>query len=479
MSDDRKPGSGAASDASRRSQNIDLSADAVQDLTPKREPAQPEQADSATPRVEAPAARKTEPRQGGSGSLAIGAGAVAGAIFGLLGSIVYQNVQKPPVTVADPRVAQVEAAIAAVEKKAVDAGEVEQRLAAAIKAADARAAAVEARAAAVEKNAQGLDQKAAALEQRTAAFDQKTAALEQRAAAAEQQAAAVVQPVDARLKAAEARFAAAQEATASLNKKVDLLAQIEPPKLDLKPIIGKVEELERAIGSTAARVTLGGDAAAGFDGRIKGVEAAVKGLDASDKALETTVKGVESRIAALAQPRPVETGGAILAVAGHVRRALEAGTPLGPLSAALGALGVTDAARQPLAVYAQAPAPRPAGLADFYADLAAKAPKPAAPPAPPKSDGILERVTSGLLSQVEVRKVGVSAAPDATGLAGAVRQRLLAGDLTGAVQLTGTLPADQQAAVKPFVDAANAYGAAFDALRKIEAEALAAVSRKG
>lgn len=484
MSDDKKPGSGAESDASRRLQNIDLTPDAVQDLTPgtARADAGPEESPrKEPPRNEPPAAAKPqEPASAGRGGIAVGAGAVAGAIFGLLGSIVYQNVQKPPVTVADPRVAQVEAAIAAVEKKAIEAGQIEQRLAAQIKAVDARAAGVESRAAGVEQKAQGLEQKAAALDQKAAALDQKAAALEQRAAAAEQQAAAVVQPVDARLKAAETRLAAAQEQTASLGKKIDLLAQIEPPKLDLKPVIGKVEELERAIASNAARMTLSSDATAGMDGRIKGVEAAVKGLEAGGKTLEATVKGVESSVTALRQPRPVETGGAILAIAGHARRALESGAPVGPLSAALGALGVADAARQPLAAYAQSPAPSPAALASLYAELAAKAPKPAAPAAAPKPEGgILDRVTSGLLAQVEVRKVGTSALPDATGLAPQVRQRLLAGDLAGAVQLTGSLPAEQQAAVKPFVDATNAYGAALDALRKIEADALAAVSRKG
>ena len=477
MSEDNKPVSGTAPDAPRRAQSIDLTPDAVKDITPKadRGAAQADAPAQSAPQPEPVRPPEDRPARGGA---AVGAGAVAGAIFGLLGSIVYQNVQKPSVTVADPRVAQVEAAIAAVEKKAVEAGQLEQRLVAQIRAVEGKAAAVDTRAAGVEQKAAALDQKAQALEQKTVALDEKTAAVAARAAEVEKQALALIQPVDTRLKAAETRLGAAAEQAVSLGKKVDLLAQIEPPKLDLKPIVNKVEELERAVASSAARATLNGESVLAFDGRIKGVEASVKGLDGAAKGLETSVKGVEAGLGALKQPRPVETAAAVLSVTNLARRAFESGEALGGFATAFSALGVSAAALQPLAPFAQTPAPNATGLADLYAGLAAKAPKPVAAE-PPKVDGLLDRVTSGLLSQVEVRKVGIAAGPDATGIAAQVRARLLAGDFAGAVQLVVTLPAEQQAALKPFVDAVNARASALNALRQIETDALAAASRKG
>lgn len=479
MSDDKAPGAGRKDEEARRAQTIDLGKDAVKDMTPKPEPkaetksAAATESGAATASAAAAASSSAsaapvpprKPEERASSGLPVAAGAIAGAVFGLLGAVVYQNIQQPPVTIADPRVAQVEAAIAAVEKKTVEAGQIEQRLSAQLKAVEARAATVEKSADQIAQKATVLEQKSAQLEQKAAAVDQKASMVEQRAAGFEAKAVTIVSPVDDRLKAAEARLSEARDQAAALGKRVDLLAQIEAPKVDLRPIVGKVEELERAIGSNAARVTLSSETALALDGRIKGVE--------------TSVKGVEASVADLKARRPVvDASSAVLAIVGLARHALDSGEPIGNLTTAMAALGVAEPVLQGLAPYAKAAAPRPAQLADQYADLAAKLPKPT-PPAPPKSDSLVERVTSGLWSQVDVRKVGAAAAPDATGIAAIVRQRLQVGDLSGALEPIKALPQDQQAGLKSFIDAVAARVAATVALRRIEIDALASATRKG
>ena len=442
MSDDNKPGIDAAAPKSRAPASIDLSKADVTDVTPKAEAAAPPNdaaPETAPPKADAaspPPAASVPARAGGSAMPVIG-GAVAGAIFGLLGSTIHQNYAAPPVTVADGRVAEVEAAIAAVDKKAADAAALEQRLLAQIKSLDARAATIE--------------QKAAAAEQKAAAVDQKAAGLEQKAAG-------LLSPVEDRLKSMEALIAEGRDQAGSLNKRVDLLAQIEPPKVDIAPLVApltaRLDAIEKTLGSTSARLTLGGEASQALDARIKAAEQAVSDLKAR---------------------KPGEVPAAMLGVTGMLRRSLEAGEVLGPHLAALTGLGAPEALTKPLAVFTDKPAPRLNVLADQLTALVAALPKPKVDaPAP---TGVMDRIKSTLLSQVEVRPVGGVAA-DVAAIAARARTKVLAGDLTGAVAEIATLAPEQREALKPFTDAAGARAAALDALRKLEAEALAATARK-
>jgi hypothetical protein len=467
----------------RQAQELDLGKEAVKDITPATEtvvqdPIDPAPAAQQSAEVPPPSASRPEVREKSSGALPVAAGAVAGALFGLVGAVVYQNVQRPPVTVADPRVAAVEAGIAAVERKTVEAGQIEQRLLAQIKAVDDKIAALDQRAATIAEQAAALDKRAGTIDQKTVAAEQKAVAAEQRATAVESRAATLIAPVDDRLKAAEARLSEAGNQATALAKRVDLLAQIEPPKVDLKPIISKIEEMEKTVASSTARVTLSGETMLTLDGRVKAVEQSVKGFDGTAKAAEAAIKGLETSVADLKMGKPAESAAAVLAVSALARRALDQSEPMGPLATALGALGAAAPNVAALAPYAQTPAPNPAALATLFEELAKKT-KAAAPPPAPASDGIVGRVTSGLWSQVDVRPVGNAPAGEAVALAGKVRQAVLSGDLAGAHALVAGLPADQQAVLKPFSDAVSTRIAALNALRAIEKDALAIAARKG
>ena len=450
MSDETKPGLDAAASKSRAPASIDLPKADVKDVTPRAEaettqaaeavPATPAQNSRAEADVAAPSPAVATPPAASSppvapparagGSMPVLGGAVAGAVFGLLGATIHQNYAAPPVTVADGRVAQVEAAIAAVDRKAADAAALEQKLLAQIRTIETRAAAIEQQAAAAAQKAAGLEQKAAGL----------------------------LSPVEDRLKSLEALIAEGRDQAGSITKRVDLLAQIEPPKVDVAPLVAplvsRLDAIEKTLGSTSARLTLGGEAAQALDARIKTAEQAVADLKAR---------------------KPGETPAAILGVSSLLRRSLDAGEPLGAHLTALAGLGVSEAAIKPLAPFADKPAPRLPALADQLTMLVAGLPKPKVDT--PASAGVMDRIRSGLWSQVEVRPAGGVAA-DVNALAGRSRGKLLAGDLAGALAELAALSTEQRAALQPFSDAVTARAGALDALRNLEAAALAAAARK-
>lgn len=521
MTDETKTGGGAP----RRSASIDLPKSAVVDLTPKAAEAAPAEAAAQAapqaepartrPAAEPPAAESkpapepsspapARPAASGGSSIPVVGGAVAGAIFGLLGAVGYQNLAAPPVTVADPIVhklrddtsavnQKLRDDMAAVASKVVEARDTEQRVTqtfeqklAALAAAQTKD--VESRAAQLAKEletrAAALDQKLAAAEQRAAVAEQKGLGLEKLIAAMDQKAATLIAPVDDRLKAAEARITEGREQAGQMLKRIDLLAMIEPPRVDLRPIVTKIDELERTIGSNAARSTLTGDVAQVLDGRIKTIEQTSGTLGQSLKTVEQALKGVDQSVADLkAKPAAVDVPAALLAVAGLTRRALDNGEALGALTTTLSALGANAQQVAALSVFADKPVPKLSGLAQQAEALATAAQKAAAAKAPapaaPASPGLLDKVTSTLLSQVEVKRVGEAAplAPSAEGTR--IKSLLQAGDGTGALAALNALPADQRETFKPVIEALAARAAAYDGLRAIEQGALAAVARKG
>lgn len=400
-------------------------AEAADPVTPpvasSHEPQSPSEDITAAPVVAAPA-----PPSGSS--MPVVGGAVAGAIFGILSTLGYHNFREPPVTVADPRIAQIEATIAAVDKRAAAVADLEQRLGAQVKAAEARAASAE----------------------------QKAAALEQKTAEAQQLAAQFVAPVDDRLKSVESKLGEAAEQAQSLTRQVEGLAKAPAPKVDLSPLAAKIETIEKAVGSAAARASEGGTAAAQLDGRLK--------------AMEQTVASLQSR-------KPVvDTSGSVLAIAGLARAALDAGAPLGPQVKALSGLGVAEADIRPLLVFADTPVPGYAALADQLVALGKTLPKPKAEPV--AAEGWFGKVKSGLSSIVEVRQTG-RIPMDAESVVGRAWAKLYGKDSAGALAELSGLTADQQAILKPVVETIKAREAANAALKKLEGDALAAASRKG
>lgn len=264
--------------------------------------------DKPSPAADAPGA--SADRQGSSG--AVVGGAVAGAVFGILTTLGYHNFKEPPVTVADPRVAQLEAALGGAERKAADAGAQAQRLAAEFQKLEARA--------------------------RT---------LEQQAAGTADMATQLVNPVDARLKSAEARLEA--------------LAKSEPPKPDLAPLTDRIAGLEQNLGIAGSKA---GQAIEAVGARVRAMEQALADVTtrkpATEPAAATLVIASLLRNA-LEAGEPLGKHVAALAGLGHVEATLAPFKPFAErpaprpseLAADLGRL----AANLPKPATAAAPAP--------------------------------------------------------------------------------------------------------------------------
>lgn len=422
MTEPQKPGADLPQSRDRVIE-IDLAKADLKDVTPDvvgagggKEPPKAARPDDVPPSSPAGPSRSSSDSRSSS-AWPVAGGAVAGAIFGLLGANIHQTIQAPPVTVADPRVAQVEASVAS-------AVQAEKRLQAEIKALEGRAKAAE----------------------------DKAVAAEQRAAQSEQKAAALVSPLDGRIKTAEARLAEVGDRAGAIAQRVDSLGKVEAPKVNLGPLENRLDALEKALGSNSARLAAGTDAATALDGRIKKAEQALSDLSSR---------------------RASDAATATLATTVLVRRALDGGEALGPHVAALRAQGVADALLRPLAPYAEKPAPRADALASQLAGLAAGLPKPA----PAATGGFLERIKASLMSQVDVRATGAVPA-DVAPVVARARGRLVAGDSAAALAELRGLNSDQQAHLKPLMDAVAARMAAVEAVRLIEAEALAATARK-
>lgn len=411
----------------RAAVGIDLAKTDVKDVTPPVEAAEPAAAERPAVEIPAPSPPPAEtPTVRSGGTMPVVGGAIAGAIFGLLGVSIHQNIQAPPVTVADPRVAAVEGALVAAEKKIADAQAIETRLRNDIQALTARAKAAEDSAAAADK----------------------------RAAEAASAISGVAAPLDERLKSAEAKAAVAVDTVGALERRLEQLGQVQAPKLDLSPLESRIEGLEKALGSAGQRLTSGADAAALLEARLKQAEQALASLKAG---------------------RTADAATATLATTALVRRALEGGEALGTHIAALHAQGVPEALTRPLLPFADKPAPRLSVLADQLGELAAKLPKPVAEA--PKPAGIFDRIKAGLLSQVDVRATGTVPA-DAAPVINRARGKAAAGDLAGAVAELQGLSPEQRSVLAPFSEAVAARMAGVDAVRRIEAEALAATARK-
>ena len=448
--------------------SIDLDAAAITDLTPPAPetapgtgapevatpPAEAQAAPAATPEKpekpaapdkpakpdDAPAPPAPPPAKSSATGPVLG-GAVAGALFGVLTTLVYHNVKAPPVTVADPRLAKVESELTALPAKAETAARE------AAKALTGRIADLENKLAASESKA------AAAAEAAKTATEQAKAATD-RAAALETLAAGMIAPVDDRLKSAEAAIGEAKSATTAVTRKLEDIARAgSQPAVAVAAVSGKVEALEKALGAAGASARSQTEATSGLETRLK--------------QLESTIAGQKPA----ASPRPA----ALLAAAALIRQNWDAGRPLGVDAPALAALGVDEAVAKPLAAYAARPVPNAAALTAQLAALAATFPKPA--PAPQAEKSVLDKMKANVLSFVEVRPAGSAAAP-ANDAVAALRGRIAAGEGKVALEAIAALTTEQRAILTPLTAALTEREAAAAALRKLESDALAGASRK-
>lgn len=268
----------------------------------------------------------------------------------------------------------------------------------------------------------------------------------------------------------------------------------------------RLTQLETGVGEKATRRTL-----EALEKRVGANEAALQGsradLDGLAKRLpadpatalaqlterldkvESGVTMLESRPATPAvapappPPPPVPALGAresaVLTVAWLVRDDLGRAQPYARELNALKAAKVDAGALTALEGFADKGAPTVAQLSAQFAPLAEKLASPA--PAPTQGTA-WERMQSRITGLYKVRPLGEAAGESSAAIAARADAALKRGDLAAAVAELDKLPADDKAAIKPFLDLAQARlaaGRAADALVTTAADQVLAATQSG
>lgn len=455
MSDEEKPAIDAAKDGGkRRPVAIDLPKEAVKEIAAETSapstaaPAAPEPADGQAEKpksdpvksdpvksyieakLDKPVEMPTPPAAPARAGKATGlfSGAIAGGLFGALAAYGYGMLNPHPAPIPDPRIATLESALGGIDKRLNTANPEIVRVSGALKLAEERILALDSRPPAVPK----------VVEERLTGLDALLASVRTQAGDA--------------LKKIEGieKLAPASPAEAGA-------AQSEAPRVDLAPIAARIVRIEAALAESGTRAETATAALATMGARLKDTEQA---------------------LAAVSRPKASEFAGVALPLAAMARRSLDAGEPLGPVVAALKALGTADDILRPLAVFSDSAAPRPGALATAFAEQLAKVPPPATPTQAAKDMSISDRLKANIATLVEVRPTGSQAAPAASTRVDEARAQLLAGDLDGFAKSAAGLPEGVRGALGPVIAAAARRNDAITAIAALESAALAAAVRR-
>jgi hypothetical protein len=314
----------------------------------------------------------------------------------------------------------------------------------------------------------------------------------------------------------DSRVAGLESAVAALQARPQPAAQPAPPtaapakpevaRADLDKLASRIDDLEKAVTALRQRpeAAAAGTSATGAprsspDPLAAEVQAATRASkDALDQAkaaamaaasaqaalgklapLETRVEGLEKLVAdvqKLAATRPKDAANApsILVMARAVATDLGGNLPFGGELDALARLGADPKSVETLKPFADKGAPSAASLsADFQAELNAARAKVAAAAAP---TSFWDRTLAMLGRLVRVRRIG---ADDPGSPAASVENALSRGDLPAARAAWNALPVFEKGATPASGARITALADAYDAARRIGADALEAMRRAG
>lgn len=285
--------------------------------------------------------------------------------------------------------------------------------------------------------------------------------------------------VELRLKAAEARALAAGDAAAkgqdAQNKTLAVLDK-------------RVKELEQAPASVPAAVAapvdlsglVGGIAAleakfAALGGRISSLDGKIGVVEAQLATPKTPLQATQDKIA----PPPPATANmaAQLVLAQGIQGALERGAPFAAEIAALQTLGVEAARLGPLAEMAAKGAPSQAVLAAEWKKLAPTLLSATAPETP-KTQNLMERLSSGAASLVTVRRDTDPPGDNVAGAIAAVDAAQASGDIAAMDAAFAKLPAKAQDLAKDWLALAKNRAGGVEAARALVADAIARLAAK-
>lgn len=312
---------------------------------------------------------------------------------------------------------------------------------------------------------EGLDAARTAIETRIAALERRPAATATGDAPAPAAPASVdLDPVKAEIQALKT----AVEAIASAQRSAATAAANAPPPPPATPTVD-MAAIEARIRTAAAAQTE----------RLTGVEQRVQGLGREVQAAVEAARAAGEKAAGLDAARSQATGlgqrAALVVGIGSLRAAIDRGAPYAAELRTALALGLPAPAAQGLESTAERGLPTPAVLAQRFAVLAPSLIR-AAPAAAP-SGGVIDRLLASAQALVRVRPIGEAAGDDVPTVVARIEAKLRRGDLTGALADFDRLPEPVRAIGASWAAEARARQGADETLRRIGAEATAALTR--
>ena len=245
-----------------------------------------------------------------------------------------------------------------------------------------------------------------------------------------------------------------------------------PPPVDLGPLDARLADLDHrfdALTMTVAalpRVDLAPLQAsvASLASRVAPLEAALSAPKAGDRVTEARAEGD----AAQAKAAPLAV------VAQTLIEAIHAGRPYTQEIDALRGLGIEDAALPPLTANAAKGSPTNEVLKSGWADLENKVLSASLPQA---GTSVLDRLTAGAKSLVQVRRVGAAAGDDATSIVSRIDAALDRGDVPAALAEWSKLPEAGRSASQDWADAARSRLDAEAAAQGLLSRAIATLAK--
>jgi hypothetical protein len=250
---------------------------------------------------------------------------------------------------------------------------------------------------------------------------------------------------------------------ARLHKLENGQAAPRPPMTD-PVVLGRLTATENAMKSLSDHV-------AALSRRADAADAALREARSQ---LENTATGLSDlkntlRAAAVGSDRAAR----VALAAGALRTAVERGTPFAAELAVVKFLVFDPGTLAPLEPFAAAGIPSDAALANELAAIMQPVRRPVG--TEPRDGGILDRLQANAERLVRIQRIDEAQRVDFGAIIAHVRSRVAQGDIAGAIEDLGKLPAEARAAAQTWIDKAETRNRAIEVSRKFAADAVAAL----
>ena len=261
----------------------------------------------------------------------------------------------------------------------------------------------------------------------------------------------------------------------------DRVAALETQLKTMAETVGSLGRHDEAVFAAArdARARVEGNAAAIADlaQKLPAATAAERGaVEALGKRVDA-IEALGNRVSALERSREAAERGdravRLALAATALNTAVEGGDAFAGELAAVKALGGDPKLVAALEPFAASGVPPAAVLAREFSELAPSLEPPGAPP----REGVLARLQMNAEKLIRVRRVDEPAGTDPGAIVARAEAKAWRGDIAGAASELDSLPPDVRARAQAWITRAQARQAAFDASRRLAADALAGLGK--